>query len=784
MRERPLLLGACVFLAGLVYNNYHRIEPLLLLAFWILYEGYCGIRTNRMKIMAKRSLLLLFAFILGCMRMNSVIEFRESYMSKMEDGAVVTVWGEVSKVEDTDYGGGRLMLTDCYIRISSEVVPCNDVMVYTSSNRFSVGEIHKITGEFHNFSQARNEGAFDSFTYYRSQKIDYCVYMDTGQLLESDGNVFASWLLAIREEIRAVYDIHTSARTAGFLASMVLGDRSGLEGDLKELFTNGGIAHILAISGLHISIIGRGLYGFLRRRSWSFCLAGVVAGVVLLLYGNMVGNGMSAIRAIGMMLLFFSGQALGRGYDMLNALGAMVLYLLWENPYLMEYSGFWFSVLALVGIGYVGEALSGLKKGGSGFLSSIGITLTTLPVVACCYYEIPVYSPLVNMLLLPLLTPIFLLALVGGLVGLLLPGPASILLLPCEWGLGFYEWVCGLVEQLPFSLLLCGAPKPGIVAGYYVLLFGGVAIMKRCTHPRRTASIVSALCVTLLIWPTPQIPRICFLDVGQGDGIYIATGDGTHYFIDGGSTDEKNLGKYCLLPFLKSNGISGIDYWFVSHADKDHISGLVEVMEQGYEVKNLVISSEAPMDENMAALLEAALRNKTTVQYMKAGDCIQTSHTKIRCVYPFPQMDEDYPKLQEDRNNMSMVLEYEAENMGSDTFYALFGGDISTEVEQLLLEKKSLHDITLYKAAHHGSRYSNGEMLLQQILPEYAVVSCGADNRYGHPSKDAVARMKQVGAVLYYTMDGGQITISVKKEEIIIDSYKKGTSPESHDLVQ
>jgi competence protein ComEC len=249
------------------------------------------------------------------------------------------------------------------------------------------------------------------------------------------------------------------------------------------------------------------------------------------------------------------------------------------------------------------------------------------------------------------------------------------------------------------------------------------------------------------------------LDVGQGDGIYIATGDGTRYFIDGGSSDEKNLGKYTLLPFLKSNRINRIDYWFVSHADGDHISGLMEVLESGYEISTLLVSAEAPEDENLHALLSLAKECGVMIQYMKAGDVIRTKHTQMKCLYPFTEMEQRYPRLAEDKNEMSLVLEYYSANVKPGGFYGLFCGDISTEVEKLLVKEGMLKDVDLFKANHHGSKYSNGEVFLQEIKPEFVVISCGAGNRYGHPAPEAIHRMEAVGTEIFYTMEGGQIDL-------------------------
>ncbi len=809
MRKRPLFLCACVFLTGLVCYRCHRMEMIGLILLWLIYEWICGIRHHRIRLAAGRSMILLSAFILGNMHMHSELAFRDAYLSKIEDGDRVTVWGEIIKVESlaimqwdsTEKITFRLYLSDCYISLNEEYLPCNDVMVYASSNQYQVGQIHKITGEFHTFDRAGNEGGFNGRTYYQSQKVDFCIYGEKSQVLAFRENRIRDEILSLKEGIKQVYESCVSEKTAGFLNGMVIGDRSKLDAEIQSLFTNSGIAHILAISGLHMSIIGRGFYSITRNRGIGFKTAGLLAGSILLGYCYMAGSGMSAVRAVGMMLIFFAAQVLGRSYDMLNALGAVLLYLLWENPFLLEYSGFWFSVLALIGVGFVGKYFAKISKRGGGFLMSMGITLTTLPVVAYCYYEIPLYSLLVNFLLLPLLTPIFALALAGGLIGLVLPEAAGIILLPCEWGLALYEWVCQSVGKLPFALCITGQPRWEVMAGYYAVLIAGTLYLKRIIIARKvleeqkgTASQnrishwksrevcllsgLSAVCVLLVAYPKPQEAEITFLDVGQGDGIYICTGDGCSYFIDGGSVSERELGKYCLLPFLKSNDIDRIDYWFVSHADTDHVSGLLEVLQSGYMIRNLVVAEGVVRDENLNQILEAAGLAKVQVLFMAAGDSLQTENTKLTCVYPEADEAEKNPALAEDRNEASLVLElYFAEFGGIPEFRALFSGDISSEVEAKLVQEGKLEEVWLYKAAHHGSGYSNALETMQVLSPEVAVVSCGKNNVYGHPAFTAIENMKAAGAKIYCTMDVGQITIRAAKQ-------KKGLVTEGYLLIQ
>ena len=786
MRKRPLMLIASVFLTGLAYQRYSVKLFVLAVGISIVWELWIGRKTKEFRKAAGRSVLLLSAFLLGIFIMQRETSFRTVYMSKIVDGSRITVWGELIKLETTEYGS-RGILSECYIDFGEGPVACNDIMMYTSKDHFKVGQIQKITGKVNLFSNARNEGNFDAIVYYQSLKIDFAIDEESSVLLQESTGFLKEKLIAFKENVSAVYRNCLSKKAAEFYQAMVLGDKSNLENSLKELFLLGGISHILAISGLHVSILGRGIYLNLRRIGIGFGIAGIIGGVLLVTYCFMVGNSASTVRAVGMMLMFFLAQWLGRSYDMLNALGGMVLFLLWENPFLIENSGFWFSVTALLGVGGIGKELSSqMGKNGqrehkkcrilnfSGLGMSLGITLMTLPVTALSYYEVPMYSPVVNFVVLPFLTPIFCLAVVCGILGLcgLPQAVIAFFLTPCEWLLGFYELVCSWVAKLPCATIICGKPEWWQIVFYYITLFGGVSVLyffrreakemekednlllwRRCRGILAVLLVVSVLVIFL---PKSKEFEITFLDVGQGDGIYISGGDGSTYFIDGGSSNVNEVGMNRILPFLKSKGIKEIDYWFVSHTDMDHVSGLLEILEKGYKIEHIVLSERCSNNKNQKYLIDVAKKAGVKVIYMEAGHRICSTYLEIICLAPIIEKGET---IGTDANENSLVLQVKWKPKNADeTFTALFAGDISQETETILCNRGLLKDVDLMKANHHGSNYSNSTLFLGTICPEYIVVSCGKNNIYGHPGVEAVERMKDCGAEIFYTMEGGQIT--------------------------
>ena len=195
-----------------------------------------------------------------------------------------------------------------------------------------------------------------------------------------------------------------------------------------------------------------------------------------------------------------------------------------------------------------------------------------------------------------------------------------------------------------------------------------------------------------------------------------------------------------------------MDYWFVSHTDDDHMNGLLEVMESGYEIRSLVISKYIVRDEAYQTLISCADKNKIPILKMKKGDAIASKAFRMECIYPNREVFED-------KNDMSLTLKL---TMGECT--GIFAGDISSEAERILVQEHLIDSVDIYKVNHHGSKNSSSEEFLEKIHPKVTVISCAKRNRYGHPSDEAIKRIETEGSKIFYTMYGGQICIKEREQ--------------------
>lgn len=833
-----------------------------------------------------------------------------------------------------------------------------------------IGQQIILEGTFSHFATATNPGEFDVQRYYAAKGIGGRVRQSQILAVGEKYSFLREKLYGFRQVLHDRLAEVFPAKEASVMQTLLLGEKEELDAEVKALYQKNGIAHILSISGLHITLLGMGVYRLLKRLGLPVRAAAVGGAMLLLIYGVMVGMSVSASRAIGMYLLQMLGIFVGRTYDMLTGLGLMALLLVIQEPERLFDVSFLMSFGAVLGICILTPVLSGDSRemdadaelegkeisvwpvwlrtvadilGDSayarnkyregwrkvayegiqrmvsavkgGFAASVGVILFTLPVQLWFFYEIPVYSVLLNLLVLPFMSVVV----AGGILSLI-PGLGLVGTVDCLI-LWWYEWVCGRFEELPGAIWCVGRPEVWQIICYYVgillLVFGreyveawkkrgtygegnvpgdrlhfartlwclkmrgawkrrgtygeknvpgdrqhfartlwclitrgadesirnrkkdcngemiqhsdrrfgicstGVqnALAKfRCawqgamTYMNRVQHLIAVvmilgLLIGLLTGNFDCGSRVTFLDVGQGDGIVVETGQGAYLF-DCGSTSRKNIGEYVLKPYLKSRGIRSLRGVFVSHPDEDHMNGVIELLENGADwgivVEQLFLPAiaEGKRTESFVTLLAAAEAAEVPVSYIKCGDEIRDSQLRLLCLHPEENTTladanaysecfyvEVFAKKMkqeaiDDRkaNDASggSAIEGSGENgsfagnserkdfrVNDGKINILLTGDVEGEGERQLMQElqeqrgQRAFRVDILKVAHHGSGYSTGTEFLAAASPATAIISCGRNNSYGHPHAETLQRLEDARVPWYGTMDYGALIVTV-----------------------
>lgn len=651
------------------------------------------------------------------------------------------------------------------------------------------GQRISFQGTFSLFPRASNPGSFDYREYCLSLGIGGQIQAEAGTLHSSGkGNrvLFAIWNLG-RELRRSILSL-ASEEDRGILLCLLTGDRSELDSDWKTLYQEGGIMHLLSLSGLHISLLGMGVCSLLRRWWGHFggsCVlsAGLVCGFCV-----MAGEGTSLMRATLCFLLYLVAACVGKTYDMVTAAAAAGLFLLLIHPLLLFQAGFLMTFCCVFGIGLVlsvvillfaqeipegetwdidskgrsGKGGSAFQTAKKGLLSAVWLQIFSLPAVLWFQGKAPLFGAWVNLLTVPLIGLVLLSAFLAVSAAFFWR-PAGIFLLgAAHYILRWYEKVCRVFSSMAISRFTGGRPGGWQILFWFCFLTGGLWFLYRrlCDRKKKAPYLLGLLAFPLSLLLLHRIPsnQLCirFLDVGQGDGIVLELPAGKGVFcVDGGSSSQKKLEEYVYLPYFAYEGIDEVEGWLITHPDLDHYSAAVALLEAGFPVRHVYLPAVFQNTE-LAQRLEAV----HAIEYLEAGQILSVGKMELQILSPAGQM----PVADTNEGSAVACLQW-------GDFSALLTADMGSGEEKQVLQAMGGQRALLLKVAHHGSRSSTGEAFLRAVRPVFSIISCGENNRYGHPHPEVLQRLEAIGSRIYQTRKDGAITVYTDGKSVRIHSW-------------
>jgi len=659
-----------------------------------------------------------------------------------------------------------------------------------------IGQRVLISGQFSSWEEVSNQGQFDFGRWNCSQGI-------LGQFkkcsIRNYGNYYSKFregMWQFRTWLHKKLLEELGEKDGSLIAAMLLGEKSSTEEEIKNLYQRNGISHVLAISGLHLSLLGMGLYFFLKQIFGNSKGVAVCCMIFMIIYCIFTGSSVSTIRATIMFGISFLAKLLGRSYDSLSALALAAILQLLHNPYALNNSGFLLSFLAVIGVTFVAPKLQEILQAENKFMKSFCVSLsasiTTLPVLLCNYGSYPWYSVFLNLCIVPVMSVLLLFSVVL-IIMLLFPyvlpvfleiktcvivcsAIKTVVIYTVKIILAYMEICCRMFEKLPFQDGFLGSPSKWQIAVYALFLLTAIIGKKLPSLFCRKMILLSA--ITILTMRTGFGMQVTMLDVGQGDGIVIRNDNGRIYLYDCGSSDVSMVGKYRLLPFLRYKGYGKIQGIFISHMDKDHTNGILELLQRAKE-ENMKISYlflpesvKYIMEDikKVTEMEELANQNGTQVKYLEQGDVVTDGKLKFCCLYPGETEGVNLNK--DERNNKSQVLFVEYKD-----FSMLLTGDVEKEGENEILQYVKQNGGKLkcdvLKVAHHGSSGSSSVDFLEYINPDLSLISCGEGNSYGHPHKETLERLENAGSRILSTKESGQLTLKIRKKKVEVVEYKE-----------
>lgn len=759
--KRPILYWVILFILGEVLC---KIQSVFVFGFVIVGFIFLLLRNDVKKKRRPKKKILLFVgivcFFLGFFCMSSW----QSMMSYCESnvGETIQFQGQIVKRQESERKITYIVKTE---RLKRERIKVS--VEFDSTTRWTLGSNITATGVVQEFNRASNPGAYDEKSYKQGNGI--FVLLEDVQV-ESCEEPEVDWreaLQKLQQCIAGIYDNLFETKNASLASAMVLGDKRNLDEDVKALYQRNGIAHLIAISGLHIAMIGGMLYKIFRRITGSYPVSAMIGGIFIVGYGVMTGLSGATLRAIIMLLTSIGADVFGRRYDGLTAIALALFVMLVMNPYQITQVGFLLSFGAVLGIVIIQPIwkmwFPKLPKQMDGLLVSVSVQLVLLPILLYYFYEVPVYGIFLNVIVVPLMNWLLMSLILCGMAGMVSISLASIPAKLADGIFALYEWVCKLSEQLPGHTWCVGQPSVAWIVFYYAVLCIAVWF---AYHLHKKPVIVCMItgCVLCAMFLVPTKLLVCMFDVGQGDGIYIRTRHHQHILIDGGSSTQQKIGRYVLKNGLKYYGCNQLDYVFVSHSDSDHYSGIQELLsDELIVIENFVMPAIQNPDSAYEELIALAREKGCKIYYMQKGDELFIDDVTFRCLNPVKQ---EY----EDKNEGSIVLQ-----MTYKSFDMLFTGDFGVEGEKRILHD-SIGSIEVLKVAHHGSATSTSDEFLKVIQPRVACISVGEKNRYGHPATEVMERLEQFAQKIYLTKDCGAITIETDGNEYeVCGSIRDGT---------
>lgn len=620
------------------------------------------------------------------------------------------------------------------------------------------GDTIKLKGKVRWPKPSANPGEWDGQLYARTHRFSFYMQGEQIQVIEKGKRSLQRLLFLWKQQLSDGIDRQWSMPWSGIMKSILLGQRGEVEPLIKDTWSQAGIAHVIAISGLHLTVLSQAVFCFLKRFQ-RVRAAQAETMAVIWLYVVFTGGAIATLRAALMFTIQTLAALLNREEDTPTTLALTAGILLLIQPlYLLE-AGFWLSFSAVLALRYGRVWIMSLPflpyRIRRKIAASLAVSLMVTPISLWFFYQSSIWGFVLNFWVLPAMGAVIPIGLASLMLGAIHPALGAGFSEVVRFILWSFQKGSELFLQIPGGMLR-GQPSWYKLIVYYLLLGSMIYYFSKPSSYGK--KMVYGLCLsvlTFILFYRVSFWRIIYLDVGQGDCAVIEWKNRV-WIIDAGPQYDS-----VLKPYLLQRGIKEIEGVILSHPDWDHIEGLLALSEDpDFKIKGLWEAQEKVQETEYRQQLEQNISKQGgEIRKIRAGYQLSYNGMYWKAISPA----KEYPDI----NQSSLVVQVQIEDIKF-----LFTGDIDayTEADQAGLWEK----VQILKVAHHGSRSSSSLEFLIKVDPRLAVISCERQHAYGHPHPEVLERLQKENVEWVVTDDAGAVWVENRWGKVCYSTFKEG----------
>lgn len=779
--RRPLLYILVLYALGIIIQYTFHIESYITkiaLGLSVLLLFFLRHKTK------SRVVCLFFATILLASLYLQTVEQTHQWIKQFENKQV-SVSGHIHDVvvKNNDYHKATVYLKS--IRYQDKIIKCNEKIILNLKGESTnihqlIGECIEVKGIMALPEPNRNPRCFNYQRYLKAKGIYMMMNAKVQDMHWEKGKAkllvhhLGQFKYSFQSKIKNIMD----EQTAGVLIGLLFGDKQFIDNEIYDDFKKNGTAHILAVSGIHMGILYSLLQCFGKNKGL------LKDGCVILLmvsYAFISNFSPSVTRAVAMIIILIISKHLYRRYDLLSAVAFTALLFMIHNPNVIFDVGFQLSFVAVFSVAIIYPYIKTKIKYQNVLIDMLvvllAIQLGTVPLITYHFNYFSFSALFINI-------PVILAASIAL--------PIAFIMLPLSIIEGqVFLWITLLVEMLLEALIyinqmsiylfknvsvnVISPPVIAIILYYASILFLTYEAVWETLIPYKRKIMLIGLIGIIISFQVAKMGNpyeIVFVDVGQGDCVFIKTPKGKNILVDGGGSINKkewDVGEKILVPYLLKNGVNHIDMAFVTHMHEDHYRGVVSLMNI-LKVEKLALhinTTNNPVEEEIKKI---AHKRKTDIAYLEKDDKILIEdNLYITVLNPKKQYEKDYNEQEENNQSLVLLLDYSGTKI-------LLTGDIEDEREKILVNGNIKADIL--KVPHHGSDTSSTTHFLNKVDPSIAIIQVGKHNTFGHPSKEVLKRYHEKDIRVFRNDKDGAILINIEENGLHVKTMLDGDDNE------